>query len=415
MTSSIRAIEMYAEEFDMKAKEPKPGSRHYHDVKKLIQGVSDGVVRVFEDRMITRKAFTMDDLKSVIEEVSFQINNPGLPYNFRTLPDVFQSFMVEQSKVVGSLISKGTYDLRGRNLKTVQKVLEKLDYSAMPISYYETDHIEQIQLCMLEEGKKKSFVGRVMQVVNMTLKYAVAKKYAAKNPYEDLKKIRIDKTPNPIWLEPHELEAWWELDLTDNPVAEKIRDAFYFCSFTGLAIGDYELLNPKTQQKQIEDARSPRFIEPGEIVETRAGRMLMGRRKKTGTQYRVPLRAEVEEVIEKYGGLGMLPFNLPTSGKLLELIAKAAGVKKKKMSFHMARKTFANYLINVARIKPYYAIEIMGWKKIEEAAPYTRVSDETLASQLPQDTSACNTQAPPQVRTEAVERHGVFTIHRTGS
>jgi hypothetical protein len=50
----------------------------------------------------------------------------------------------------------------------------------------------------------------------------------------------------------------------------------------------------------------------------------------------------------------------------------------KEINFHSARKTFANYLLNKKMINPFYAIEMMGWKRIEEAKPYIRVKVTTL-------------------------------------
>lgn len=418
LTTSIKAVRMFCDEFDVRAQQPTIRCPKHEDIAKFMARMSEEACALFNDCQIRRREFTLQDLKAAAEKAYFQVNNPDLPYNYRTLPDVFVEHLDNQKKQVGSLISKGTYLLRERNIKKLNEVLVDLGFETMPVSYYETDHIEQIQLALLGKVKSKNYVGRMMQVLNGALKYAIKKKYITKdNPYEGLDKIRIDKTPNPLWLEPDELEAFTNIDLSDSPVAEKVRDAFVFCCWTGLAIGDYELLNPLTQEEQIMEANSPRFIQAGEIVQTRAGRLLMGRRKKTGTQYRVPILPEADAIINKYGGIEKLPFNLPGSGKILNLIGKAVGIKRKKLSFHCARKTKANYLINVARINPYYAIEIMGWKKIEEAAPYTRVSDETIASQVRPQTST-RVQIKDPIRAEqSIEPtvSGVFTIHRRGA
>ena len=62
---------------------------------------------------------------------------------------------------------------------------------------------------------------------------------------------------------------------------------------------------------------------------------------------------------------------------VLNLLAREAGINKE-LRFHVARKTFANHLLNVVKMNPFYVIKIMGWSKIEEAKPYVEISDETL-------------------------------------
>jgi len=218
-----------------------------------------------------------------------------------------------------------------------------------------------------------------MSTFNLVFKYARKESYIFSNPFEEIEKIKIDKAPNLFWLEPDHVDAIMKLEL--EPTMSRIRHAFVFCCYTGLSIGDYELLNPKRSKELIKIAKSPKDIQPGELIKQGDRLILIGKRRKTGTLFRVPLGQKAIDIIEIYGGINNLPFSLYTCGYALNQMAKSVGITKV-IRFHTARKTFANHLLNVARMNPFLVKDVMGWVKIEEAEPYTRISNDTLVNAL---------------------------------
>jgi site-specific recombinase XerD len=107
----------------------------------------------------------------------------------------------------------------------------------------------------------------------------------------------------------------------------------------------------------------------------------VGRRKKTGTMYKVPLSKEAISIMFDHGGLEYLPTNIEKNGCILNMLMRLAGIEKT-IKFHTARKTFANYLINEKMVNPTHVILMMGWKRIEESLPYARVKESTLHRSL---------------------------------
>lgn len=340
------------------------------------------------------KIIARDDIERLIPRMgSTSVND------YPNFIKVFDEFLQGQKQLVGIEISQGTYAIRERYRKVINQAMIDQNHEHTPISNLGLRELEALQLHLLR-GYKKGYAGRIMNVVNMILKYAQKRGYITDNPCNETRRIKIDRTPDLTWLEPYEVEALTMLEVSGK--LEAYRDAFLFCCWTGLAIGDYELLSPTAQGELIHAANSPKDIKPGKITQEKSARFLKGKRRKTGTAYRIPLTAEAERILAKYSGVENLPFGLYGSGKHLSELAELAGIKKQ-IRFHTARKTFANHLLNVARVNPFYSIKIMGWSKIEEAKPYVDISDDTLAYQLipPTDPNPGTALPQPAQQTQA--------------
>lgn len=280
--------------------------------------------------------------------------------------------------MVGKTISRGTYNVRKRYRKIIALCLSDLGLGVSPIVNIVESDVEKIQE-KLKLTYKIGTAGRIFPVFSMAFEFAKKNHLIAENPCKLVKAITYSTTTNLVWLENEEVKRITDLDLVGS--AKKYRDAFVFCCYTGLSVGDYELLNPKVQAALIKKAESPKDIQPGEIVTLRSGKFLMGKRRKTGTSFRVPILPEVEAILEEYGGLENLPFGLAKVSNMLNTIMQLANIKKT-IRFHTARKSMANYLLNVKMIDPFYVRDYMGWRKIDEAEPYTKLNPDVLANKL---------------------------------
>ncbi len=298
----------------------------------------------------------------------------GLVTSPQTFMGMMDLFLADQKEQVGKFISAGTYAVRSRYKKIFRMLLLKLNLIHQPLVNFSEEDIKNIQLKFMDTHANGT-VERAMFVFSSIFEYAIKEGEISRNPCKNVRKVKPEENQDLIWLEPDEVEKLEKLELEG--LADEFRDAFLFCCWTGLSIGDYLLMNPATSKSQLDKSMSPKNIQPARITKTKEGLLLAGRRRKSGTEYRIPVTSGAQRIIGKYGGIENMPYNILKTGVVLNLLMKQIGVKKK-IRFHSARKTFANYLLNEKMINPLFAIEIMGWKQIQEANAYIRVKDSSL-------------------------------------
>jgi integrase len=371
--ASLPMFKMFPEEFNSTIQQPTDACMCAKEIMMFIHAAHVKIRHVQTLHDQTGIQLTRETLKSYIPEILSR--SKGEPVAEITFPSAFEEYIKDQEKQVGLLIAEGTFKVRKRYGNLYTKVLSKLNFLHKPLGYYTENDIEEIKLEFLR-GYAKGTVGRAMFVFGHVFENEVMKGRLPKNPCKTVKKVKLDRNTNMIWLEPEELQALTDLEL--DGIHEKVRDAFVFCSWTGMSFGDFQLMNPDSSDIQIELANSPKNMEPAKIVKSKDGLMLIGRRRKTGTEFRVPLSREAKAILSKYGGIEYLPYEIIHGhGAILNLLMKLIRVNKK-VRFHTARKTMANYLLNVKMMNPLYAVDIMGWKKIEEANAYVTINNSSL-------------------------------------
>lgn len=141
----------------------------------------------------------------------------------------------------------------------------------------------------------------------------------AKNiiPYRDLSMFRgMEEDADAIYLNWREISSMYSLDLTINPMLEKVRDTFVLGCLTGFRFSDYSTVKPE---------------------EFRDG-MLFVTQAKTGGRVVVPLRPEARAILEKYEML-MPKLNNVEFNFYIKEVARLAGLDEKvKISFKRANK-----------------------------------------------------------------------------
>jgi integrase len=374
---AVKSFSMYPEEFDVRTQNPRKKCDLYFEVQNFMVGIRQEINRIHSEYERKKFIFTKTHLEKSIENVYYRIKH-GQPSDAKTYLNIFDEFIDAEQKDVGKTLSIGTHRVRKRYKNIIRWALEETDLVIVPICNFTEHDVERVR----DVIKSKYAVGtaaRIYPVFKYAFNFAVKSKEITENPCQYVETVKVPAPVSRAWLEQEEVHALMNLNLTGE--ARHYRAAFIFCCYTGLSIGDYMLLNPKKRDDLVKKAESPKDIQPGEIIQLRLGKFLIGKRRKTGTMFRVPIGPEVEAILEEYGGIDHLPFNLVKISNMLNTFMNMIG-SNRVIRFHTARKTMANYIINIKMINPYYVIEIMGWKKIEEAAPYTVVSSDTLSHQF---------------------------------
>lgn len=372
--NSVKSIRMDPEQFDHKRQKPVPNAEMGLPcamfINELNKAINTAHIECEQKGMLLSKQ-TIKRVLTGAEAKTFD-QEPFVP----TLISAFDNFLAEKEPLIGRLLSMNTYNLKRRYRNMTEKTLKGKGLANLALINFTSQDVEAFQNYLVIDYAKGTLM-RLMPVISNVFDHAVKKGWINSNPCRGVKFIREKDSERdlPIWLTQSELKKLAELDLDGEN--EEYRDAFLFCAHTGLAVGDYMLINPETRQRILNQGQSPKKIIAASIETTSFGHVLKGRRKKTGTEYRVPLGPEPLRLVAKYGGLEKLPFRTRRSGKVLNELMKSIGVRKT-IRFHCARKTFANFLLNDKMINPFYAILVMGWKNLNETKPYVRITEETL-------------------------------------
>lgn len=199
-----------------------------------------------------------------------------------------------------------------------------------------------------DRNLQQSTLNKVIQRFRKVIKYAIANEYIDKDPfllfkYKTVKKEVVFLTSNELKL----LESYQ----FQNRRLSRIRDLFVFCCYTGLAYK--EMANLKKE----------------DIVEEFDGNIWIHiYRNKTNRVYKVPLLPKAKSIIELYNGedavyvfkgISNQRFNM-----LLKEIAALVGISKR-LSHHLARKTFASTVLLYNDVPMEIVSELLGHSSIK--------------------------------------------------
>ncbi len=156
------------------------------------------------------------------------------------------------------------------------------------------------------------------------------------------------------------------------PSYEKIKDLFIFACYTGLSYVDVQELRADHLEKGID-----------------GNDWLYTKRTKTDESLKIPLLPKAKEIIDKYTE----DPNIMASGRLLPIytnhmlnrtlkdIAKACGIHKK-MTFHVARHTFATSITLSNGVPIETVSKLLGNTKLSTTQIYARVIEKKVGEDM---------------------------------
>ena len=198
-----------------------------------------------------------------------------------------------------------------------------------------------------------NYVMKMIQCFRSIYQVAIDNGWANKNPFVSFK-LKFENTERG-YLTMAELTNLMNKQLTSKRL-EQIRDIFVFSCFTGLAYCDTQALT----SKHI-------------IVGSNRAHWLRTHRQKTSTPVDVPLLDVPLQILAKYEGCSgndrLLP--IPANQKCndyLKEIAAICGIEKR-LTFHLARHTFANLQIALGT-DIYTVSKMLTYKSIKTTQIY---------------------------------------------
>jgi integrase len=240
-----------------------------------------------------------------------------------------------------------------------------------------------------KKGEEKKMVWKIVSVNNVTRAKLLSTlktflSYARKDGIEirDVKfSVKRENNLEIIALSEQEYKAVRDLDLTEKPALDRVRDAFVFSCATGLRYSDLKDLT----RDQIKEDHIDKTIV------------------KTRTKLMVPLSPDALSILAKYKSEERpLPvISNQKSNIALEKVCKLAGldarmeivrmfgtkrVKKvypryELIRMHCGRKTFATRMIALG-MRAEIVMKIGGWKSWASFKRYMHLSDDTIKAEM---------------------------------
>jgi site-specific recombinase XerD len=222
-----------------------------------------------------------------------------------------------------------------------------------------------LEVYLFANDWSKNTVVTMMKKFRHIIEIALNKEWIYRNPFKKVK-LQWQKVDRG-YLTQSELEAMSDFRF-ENERQEQACDIFIFCTFTGLAYTDIKHLTNKHIQSSFDSKL-----------------WIRGKRKKTGTEYDIPVLNIPKMILEKYRGkanddLALPVFNLAKYNTLLKKVAQLCDIDKN-VSSHLARHTFATQALTKG-VSIESVSKMPGHTSINTMQIYARVTDKKISHEM---------------------------------
>lgn len=329
--------------------------------------------------IIERTAQDVEETIRKIHQKGFELTMENFRMNYQAQENQYSTLtaLFEYHRIIkGKSLSDSTnwqYERTLKHLLNFVRIRYKVgDYAIEAINKpFVQEFFAYLQGFMREDEKKRCNQNgalKHMQRFSKVMKLAFDNEWVSRNPVKGLgeKKDKVEIG----FLTEEEVNAFENVTL---PVYLSIaRDMFLFSVYTGTPFGDMCELTNKN-------------IKPG----INHSRWLKYTRGKTGERVSLPLLEPAEAIIRKYESFhenkqSHKLFPMCTNqvmNRFLKEIAKAAHVYKR-ITFHMARHTFATTITLVRGIPIETVSKMLGHTKLSTTQIYAKVVDTKIMEDM---------------------------------
>lgn len=291
----------------------------------------------------------------------------GADKNQKTLLTLYKEHNEEISELVGREYSLGGYQRHVRTRKHLGAfILKEYHINDIPLGEVDLHFIKRFELYLkVSKIGARNTVTKYVVNFKKIIRIAYAHDWISRDPFHHWKAV---------W-EPVEREALTESEL--NKLIKQdfeierlnlVKDLFLFCCFTGLSYADVKKLS------------SDRIV-----VNMKGRPIIKTHRSKTNTHSIVPLLPSAESILRKYhsfhesnyGGLLLPVISNQKLNAYLKEIAHVCKIKKK-LTFHLARHTFAT-TVTLSNGVPIESVSrMLGHRSLRTTQIYAKVVDKKL-------------------------------------
>lgn len=300
-----------------------------------------------------------------VEDIYLQYAGKNVKAN-KTLLEVFELHNNRMNKLIGVEYTKSTYNkfIEAKNHVSnfIRFQYKKGDILLESINQ---NFLDDFDFYLKSEKKQKQItINKSIQRVRKIIKLALAKGYLKKDPFILYRPKKYETKV--VYLNQKELDKL-EQHTFKQARLNQVKDMFVFCCYTGLAYQEMSNLKKEHLIKGFDGAIWIQMM-----------------RQKTKSKVSIPLLPTASKIIDKYKDENrLLPvISNQKFNSYLKEIAELIGVEKR-LTHHIARKTFATTVLLYNDIPIEIVSELLGHSSISiTQRHYARVVQHKVSSQM---------------------------------
>ena len=319
----------------------EPSTPENNIINMQLSLISQKISEAFLILQVQPEAFDVDDIyrKFKGEDVKTEI----------TILGAYDLHNEKMKKLIGVDFNKLSWS---RYLESRRKVAEfirsKYKKSDVKLKNLDLKFIKDLEYYWKTEKKlRQATIYRSMQRVKKIIQFAIDENYLQKNPFSLYKNKKYKGAI--VYLTDVELKKLMNHKFTQKRL-EQVKDMFVFCCYTGLAYQEMASLKARHISKGFDGNLWINMI-----------------RQKTEQPIAIPLLPQAEAVLNKYKQLdsgAVLPtISNQKFNSYLKEIAVLVGIEKK-LTHHIARKTFATTVLLLNGVSMEVVSELLGHSKV---------------------------------------------------
>jgi integrase len=314
-------------------KPPEPDSSVINSQLSLIK---TKINKAFLMLQIKDENFTVDDIYNIYKGEKLQKEYHVVEY--------FEKYLKKLKALVGIDIKQVTWN-KFNYIKTdvksfIKSQFKSKDYALKNLNLQFLSDFEHY--LKVEKDQKQITINKSLQRFRKVIKVSVAENYLDKDPFALYKTKTVRKEV--VFLSSEELELL-EQSKFSQPRLNFVKDLFIFCCYTGLPY------------RELMDLKESNIITGFD-----GNLWIKMKRKKTSKELSVPLLPKAEALYERYKNGGSHLFARISNQKYnsyLKEIGEIVGIEKK-LTTHMARRTFASTVLLYNDVPMEIVSELLG-------------------------------------------------------
>jgi site-specific recombinase XerD len=328
------------------------------EINALIDNTKSAIIKVYRDLQEKENSVSAEKIKNTFLGINVKQQN---------LLALFDEHNREKKMLAGISITKSTYNkYRITRAHLAAYIREWHHLSDIPLKEINHKFVCDFELFLLTERHSgENTIAKYMQMFKHIIGLAIKYGWIHDNPFSGYR-IHLKKTDRG-YLTQEEIEILINQTFTKKHL-EKMRDIFVFCCFTGLSYIDVKRLSYEDINISFD------------------GRLwIMGKRRKTGVNYNVPLLEIPKKILDKYKNTLADGRALPVttnqySNIYLKQIGEICGLKKR-LTFHLSRHTFATLTLSKG-VSIESVSKMLGHTNIQTTQIYARITSDKISRDM---------------------------------
>ena len=325
------------------------------EINRQLDELRASALAIYREQSAVRERVTAEEVKRLLL---------GMASGQETLLDYFRTYIEHFEKRVGvnrTIKSARTYRCAYEHV--VRFLSERLRLSDVPFSALDRSFVDKFDLYLHTEQKlAPNTVVLYMSRLHTVINKAIAAGIITADPFAGYEPPRPERRRR--YLTHEELQRLMSTPLPSSRLY-LVRDLFLFSCYTGISYGDMCRLT----------AANLETAEDGTV-------WIKATREKTNVEFEIPLLDLPLHIIDKYRDTTSDGKLLPMYGnselnKGLKHLAAACGIDRK-LTFHMARHTYATEITLSHGVPMETVSRMLGHSRVDTTQIYAQVTDNKI-------------------------------------